>query len=191
MHDINHIQNIELMGTSPEPLQNNWMMALSELKREPDPEILQHCYFKQVPWLKPLAEDIAHYERARFLDDKSDYSFQYLFAATDRYILMKRDDAMPESLSRSLMGSPDRAAPGADSKLKGKGKGDQPEGERPERATPGGGNACGGKGTPKGKYACFASQTSTCTRGKDCGHAHIQEHSASEGPEKDLARNNV
>ena len=76
--------------------------------------------------VQPLAEDIAHYKRAKYLYDKSGYSFQYLFDAADRYILMKREDAMQELLSRSLMGATDRAAPGVDPKPKGTGgKGDK------------------------------------------------------------------
>ena len=51
------------------------MMVRAELKREPDPEILQYCYFKQTQWFKPLVDDIAHYRRLKLLDDKSDYLF--------------------------------------------------------------------------------------------------------------------
>ena len=59
--------------------------GLAKLKREPDPDILQFCYARQVQWLKPLSEDIAHYKRAWFLlDDKSDFSFRYLFDAANR-----------------------------------------------------------------------------------------------------------
>jgi hypothetical protein len=86
-------------------------MVLSELKAPPDPEILRCCYFKQVQCFKPLAEDIAHYKRATFLDNRADYSFEYLFEAATRYLLMQREDSMQEALSRGLMGTADKALP--------------------------------------------------------------------------------
>ncbi len=99
-------------------------MVLSELKTEPDPEILRFCYFKQIQYFKPLAEDIAHFKRANLLDDKSDHSFEFLFEAANWHVLMKREDAMQEALSRGLMGTTESAAPGVDPTSKGKSKGD-------------------------------------------------------------------
>ena len=64
MYDINHIQKITLKGEHLETFQNAWLMVLSELKTEPDPEILRFCYFMQTQHFKPLVEDIAHFKRA-------------------------------------------------------------------------------------------------------------------------------
>ena len=69
MYDINHIQNITLQGEHLEAFQHSWLMALSELKTPPDPEILRYCHFKQVQCFKTLAEDIARYKRAKFLEN--------------------------------------------------------------------------------------------------------------------------
>ena len=124
MYDINHLQEISLKGEHLEAFRNNWLMVLSELRTQPDPDILRHCYFRQIQYFKPLAEDISHYRRAKHLPDKSDYSFEYLFESANRYLLMKRDDAMQDALSRGLMGTTDRAAPGIPQRPKGKGKGD-------------------------------------------------------------------
>ena len=55
-------------------------------------------YFKQVQCFKPLAEDITHFKRAKLLDDKSDHSFEFLVEAANRFLLMKREDAMQEAL---------------------------------------------------------------------------------------------
>ena len=101
-------------------------MVLSELRTQPDPDILRHCYSRQIQYFKPLAEDISHYKRAKHLPDKPDYSLEYLFEAANRYLLMKREDAVQDALSRGLMGTTDRAAPGIPQQLKGKGKGDRP-----------------------------------------------------------------
>ncbi len=159
-------------------------MFLSELKTPPYPEILRYCYFKQVQRFKPLAEYIAHYMRAKLLESKADYSFEYLFEAANRYLLMKREDAMQEALSRGLMGTSDRAAPGIDPTPKGTGKGDKSKSERPESAPPRRRATGAGKGKPKSKSACFAFQTGTCTRGKDCGYAHAKETVRRRDPEK-------
>ena len=43
--------------------------------------MLRYCYFTQAQCFKPLAEDIAHYKRAKFLDDIADHSFEDLFEA--------------------------------------------------------------------------------------------------------------
>ena len=47
-------------------------MVMSELKRPPDPEILQFFYLKQAQHFWPLGEDIAYYRRAKLLADASD-----------------------------------------------------------------------------------------------------------------------
>ena len=39
---------------------------LSELATVPSDEILQFWYFKQIEKLRPLAEDVAHYKRAKY-----------------------------------------------------------------------------------------------------------------------------
>ncbi len=112
MCDINHIQKLRLKGEHLEAFQNNWLMVLSELRTQPDPDILRHCYFRLIQYFKPFAEDIPHYKRAKHLPDKSAYSLEYLFESANRYLLMKREDAMQDALSRGLMGTTDRAAPG-------------------------------------------------------------------------------
>ncbi len=48
MHEINHLQNITLKGGQIETFQNNWIMAMSELKKTPDPEIAQYLYRRQL-----------------------------------------------------------------------------------------------------------------------------------------------
>ena len=58
---------------------------------------------------------------------------------------MKREDAMQEALSRGLTGTSDRAAPGIDPTLKGKGKGDKSKRERHKSAPAGGGKLALGK----------------------------------------------
>ncbi len=73
-----------------------------------------------------MAENISNYKRAKHLPDKSDYSFEYLFESANRYLLMKREDAMQDALSRGLMGTTDRAAPGIPQRPKGKGKATDP-----------------------------------------------------------------
>ena len=78
-------------------------MVLSELRTLPDPEILRCCDFNNVQCFKPLAEDIAHYKRARFVENKADYSFEHLFEAANSYLLMKREDAMQDALSDGLI----------------------------------------------------------------------------------------
>ncbi len=119
-------------------------MVLSELRTQPDPDILRHCYFRQIRYFKPLSEDISHYRRATHLPDKSDYSFECLFESANRYLLMKREDAMQDALSRGLMGTTDRDAPGIPQTPKGAGKGDRPNSvprERSKSSPPGGGEA--------------------------------------------------
>ena len=80
---------------------NTWNMVLSELHTVPDPEVLQLWYFKQQQYFKPMAEDIAHYKRAKW-NGSPDHSFEWLWAASCRYLSMKREDYMQDSLNRSL-----------------------------------------------------------------------------------------
>ena len=100
-------------------------MDLSELSEPPDPQLLLYLYFQQVQHFKPLAEDIAHYKRAKYLGS-TDYSFEWLWEASNRYLLMEREDYMLESLSRGLNGASGQAAPATNPKGKGKkGKGEK------------------------------------------------------------------
>ncbi len=103
MYDINHIQKITRKGERLEAFQNSWSMALSELKTPPDPEILRYSSLKQAQCFTPLAEEIARYRSAKLLENKADYSFECLFEAANWYLLMKREDAMQEALSRGFM----------------------------------------------------------------------------------------
>ena len=107
------------------------------------------------------------------MDDKSDYSFIYLLDAANRCILMKREDAMQESLSRSLMGTTDRAAPGVEPKPKGKGNGDKSKRERSKSAPPGGSKASAGKGKPENRppLLCLPNRY-LCTRKRMRVRAH-------------------
>ena len=65
-------------------------MVLSELHTVPDPEVLQFWYVKQLQKFKPMAEDIAHYRRAKY-NGSPDHSFDWLCAASCRYLSMKRE----------------------------------------------------------------------------------------------------
>ena len=105
------------------------------------------------------------------MDDKSDYSFDVLFAAVDRHLRMKREDAMQEALSRGLMGVSDRAATGPEPKTGRAKHGDKPK-KRPSSAPPGGGKASSGNSKDT-TGPCHAFQTGTCTRGQDCGKAPV------------------
>ncbi len=68
-------------------------MVLSELSTVPDPEALQLWYFRQLQHFKPMAEDIAHYRRAKY-NESPVHSLEWLWAASCRYLLMKREDYM-------------------------------------------------------------------------------------------------
>ena len=82
-----------LKGDNPESFHNTWNMVLSELSEPPDPKLLQYLYFQQAQHFKPLAEDIAHYKRAKYLGS-TDYSFEWLWEASNRYLLMEKEDYM-------------------------------------------------------------------------------------------------
>ena len=59
-----------------------------------------------------MAEDIARYTRAKH-NGSPDHSFEWLWAASCRYLLMTREEYMQESLNRSLNGA-SKGAPGPD-----------------------------------------------------------------------------
>ena len=71
-----------------------------------------------------MAEDIAHYKRAKWINSP-DYSFDWLWAASCRYLTMKREDYMQDSLNRSLKHTHPKAVPGLDAPKDKKGKGDK------------------------------------------------------------------
>ena len=150
MYDVNHLQETHLRGDSIEAFQSSWTMVLRELKRDPDPEILQFLYFRQAQFFKPLAEDVAHYKRARYLDDKSDYTLDYLWKSSERYSLMRREDAMQDALSRGLEVSTDKAAPCPSPQGKGGTWGNKGKG-RSSSAPPGGPRRNGPTGASTGK----------------------------------------
>ncbi len=112
LYDLNHLQKLTLKGDNLESFQNTWTMVLSELSKPLDTELLQTLYFRELLYVKPLAEDIAHYKRAKHLHS-GDHSYEHLWDAATRYLRMKREDHLQESISRGLTGSTDRAAPGA------------------------------------------------------------------------------
>ena len=62
---------------------------------------------------KPMSEDIAHYRRSQY-HNSPDYSFEWLWAASCRYLGQKRADYMQDTLNRSLHGTPNKALPGVD-----------------------------------------------------------------------------
>ena len=78
--------------------------GLSELSEPPDPMLLQYLYFQQLQHFKPSAEDIAHSKRAKYLGS-SDYSFEWLWEASNMYLLMKREAYMQEPLRRGPNGA--------------------------------------------------------------------------------------
>ena len=61
-----------------------------------------------------MAEDIAHYRCCQW-SQSPDYSFEWLWAASCRYLAQKRAEDMQDALNKGLNGS-HKAAPG-DSKL--------------------------------------------------------------------------
>ncbi len=101
--DTNHLQEIVLKSENLESFQNNWTMVMSELKKQPYPDILQHLYYRQVQCFKPLAEDMSHYRRAKGSKAfATDHSFEFLWEASSRYLLIKRGDLMQAALRRGL-----------------------------------------------------------------------------------------
>ena len=78
LYDINHLQRLTLKGEHLESFHNTWTMVMSELSEPPDPKLLQFLYYKQIQHFKPLAEDVAHYKRARYLGSP-DHSFDWLW----------------------------------------------------------------------------------------------------------------
>ena len=106
---LNHLQKSVLRGDHLESFHNTWNMVLSELSEPPDPKLLQHLYFRPLQHFKPLAEDVAHYKRAKRLGSPN-YSFEWLWEASNRYLIMKREDYMQVSLSRGLNGVSEQAA---------------------------------------------------------------------------------
>ncbi len=60
-----HLRHIVVTGESLESFQPSWAMALSELGKAPDPDVIQHLYYRQVQRFKPLAEDMSQYRRAK------------------------------------------------------------------------------------------------------------------------------
>ena len=166
---------------------------MSELNEPPDPKILQYLYFQQVQHFKPLAEDIAHYKRAKYLGSP-DYSVEWLWEASNRYLLMDGEDYMQESLRRGLNGVSGQAAPATNPT----GKGKQVKGEQkgaPNRASSSGPKGSRPKGESRGRSASPGkarekTRTSVCTPtrrahaqgGKDCGFAHAKDKSRSSSP---------
>ncbi len=185
MYDMNHLQSLVMKNDNLEAFHNTWNLVLSELSVEPEHGLLQNWYFRQIEHFKPMSEDIAHYKRAKDEPGNLVCYFAWFWAASCRYLLMKLEEYMQQSLKRSLTGAskgalgPDAAPKGGGGKgLKGpKGprpksparpKGDKPKGnERGRSATP---------GRRKGdqKQPCYAFQKGTCVRGKDCGYSHAK-----------------
>ena len=103
-----------------------------------------------------MVEVVAHYKRAEY-HGSPDYSFEWLWEASNRYLLMNRENHMQESLSRSLNGVSERAAPATYPKGKrckqGKGKCDKGARDRSSsngpKSGPRGRSASPGKGTGK------------------------------------------
>ena len=167
-----------------EAFHNTWNLVISELSVEPEHTLLQHWYFRQTENFKPMAEDIAHYKRAKYEPGNPAYSFEWLWAASCRYLLMKREEYMQQALNRSLTGSY-KGAPGPDAP-KGKGKGTKglkgprpksparPKGDKP-KGDGRGRSASAGRGNGEQiKQPCYAFQKGTCVRGKDCGYSHAK-----------------
>ena len=127
-------------------MATTWM-GFRELNTVPDPEVLQFGYFKQLQYFKPMAEDTAHYKRARW-NGSPDHSFEWLWVASCRYLSMKREDYMQDSLNRSLKHSHAKALPGLDASEPKKGKGDNTGKGKPRSKTPS--RPTGGGTRPKG-----------------------------------------
>ena len=92
LYDLSHLQKLTLMGDNLESFHNTWTMVLSELSKPPEPELLRTLYFRHVQYFKPPAEDIAHCKRAKYEPGNPVYSFEWLWAASCRYLLMNERD---------------------------------------------------------------------------------------------------
>ncbi len=153
MYDMNHLQSLVMKNDNLEAFHNTWNLVISELSQQPDDQTLQFWYFRQIEHFTPMSEDIAHYKRAKYEPGNLVCSFDWLWAASCRYLLMKREEYMQQALNRSLTGA-SKGAPGPDApKGRGEGlkgpkgprpksparpKGDKPKGgERGRSATPG------------------------------------------------------
>ena len=113
MYDMNHLQSLVVRGDNLEAFHNTWNLVISEISVGPKNTMLQYWYFRQIEHFKPMSEDIAHYKRAKYEPGNPVYSFEWLWAASCRYLLMKREEYMQQSLSRSLTGA-SKGAPGPD-----------------------------------------------------------------------------
>ncbi len=85
-----------------EAFHNTWNLVISELSIEPEPSLLQHWYFEQTKNFKPMSDDIAHYRRVKFEPGNPVCSFEWLWAASCRYLLIKREDYMQQASTEAL-----------------------------------------------------------------------------------------
>ena len=198
LYDMNHLQSLKMKDNDIENFHNSWNLVLSELENRPDPTTLQFWYFNQIKDFRPMAEDIAHYKRCQW-NKSPDYSFDWLWEASCRYISQKRSDYMQNALNRSLHNNHNsRAAPGVD-KPQGRGKGDKnkrndrsktpkgkakSKGKNRDRSKGDRGRSAGsdgGKGNAN-KSVCYAYQKGNCTRGAQCMYLHEKERGRSPTP---------
>ena len=121
LYDMNHLQSLRMKDNNLESFHNSWNLVMSELEFVPDPATLQFWYYQQVKDFKPMAEDIAHYRRSQW-SKSPDHSFDWLWAASCRYLGQQGADYMQDALNRSLNGSHNKAMPGIE-QPQGKGKG--------------------------------------------------------------------
>ncbi len=179
LYDLNHLQKLVLRGDHLESFHNTWNMVLSELSEPPYPKLLQYLYFQPLQHFKPLVEDIAHYKMAKYLGS-SDYSFEWLREASNRYLLMKERLTCKDHLVGDLTESLARPrlplilrerVRKAKAKIK----------ERPTASPPTAPKAAAAPREPPGAappalekakennratHICYAYQEGTCTRGK-------------------------
>mgnify|MGYP000010823183 CR=1 FL=1 len=196
LYDMSHLQSLKMTDNNLEGFHNTWNMVMSELATTPDPATLQFVYYNQFRDFKPMSEDIGHYRRAQW-SKSPDYSFEWLWAASCRFIGQKRADYMQGSLNKS-MSSSHKAVPGV-APLQGKGEG-KPDrkgkndrsktpcrppkgrGRDASKGAPRGRSATkdGGKGKPSNTNVCYAFQKGTCTRGT---HADLPTSRNEGGPQ--------
>ncbi len=85
LYDMNHLQSLKMKDNNLGSFHNMWNMAMSELAFVPDPVTLLFWYYNQLKDPKPMSEDIGHYRRSQW-NNSPDYSFEWLWAASCRYI---------------------------------------------------------------------------------------------------------
>jgi len=121
MYNLNDLQQIKIKAGNLEGFQNSWIMVTSNMRKLPEIDILEDCYYEAIKGYPGLSEDMAHYNR---LDEGSggDRTFDYLYNSVNRYLARKKQDRNRNALSKSVLTSTQPALT-ASQKKAGGGKG--------------------------------------------------------------------